>query len=63
MIPAAPLIILRVAMQIPENSIMAVGVFYWEVRILEILFFHGAFGLIARCLMDLVVYRASLMQV
>jgi hypothetical protein len=34
-----------------------------QVRILEIIFFYGLVGLAARCIMDLVVFRAGFAQV
>ena len=34
-----------------------------QVRVLEIIFFYGLVGLAARCIMDLVVFRAGVAQV
>jgi hypothetical protein len=42
---------------------MALCVYFYEIRILEIILAYGAVGLTARCFMDLVVYRAGLKQV
>jgi hypothetical protein len=42
---------------------MALCVLFREVRILESILAYGAVGLAARCLMDLVVYRAGPKQV
>ncbi len=42
---------------------MAICTFIREVRILESIFAFGVMGLSARCLMDLVVFRAGLLKV
>jgi hypothetical protein len=51
------------ALVIPENALMAIGVFYRECHMLDILLVFGCLSLVARFLIDLAVFRAGLMQI